>query len=187
MKLQSLYYSKLYKKRETKNSNTNFFKDSINKISDEDKGKCEGNLTEYECGLSLKNMKNNISPGSDGITTEFYKIFWNDIKTYLIQSFNFSLQNGELTDLQKQGVITLLPKSGKNYFILDNWRPISLLNVDYKIATKAIADRLKQILPSIISSQQTGFIKGRYIGENVRLLFDILDYVNDQDLPSLLF
>ena len=97
------------------------------------------------------------------------------------------MQTGELTDFQKQGIITLLPKSGKNSFILDNWRPISLLNVDYKIATKAIADRIKQILPSIISSQQTDFIKGRYIGENVRLIFDILDHVNDQDLPSLLF
>ena len=97
------------------------------------------------------------------------------------------MQIGELTDLQKQGIITLLPKSNKNTFLLENWRPISLLNVDYKIATKAIADRLKQILPSIISSQQTGFIKGRYLGENVRLFFDMLDYVNDHNLPSLLF
>ena len=61
-------------------------------------------------------MKNNKSPGSDGITTEFYKIFWNDIKTYLINSLNYSLQNSELTDLQKQGIITLLPKSGKYSF-----------------------------------------------------------------------
>ena len=59
---------------------------------------------------------------------------------------------------------------------MENWRPISLLNVDYKIATKAIANRMKLILPSIISHQQTGFIKGKYIGENIRLLFDVLEY-----------
>ena len=133
-------------------------------------------------------MKNNKSPGSDGITNEFYKIFWNEIKTYLINSLNYSLQNHELTDLQKQSIITLLPKSGKDSFsFIENLRPISLLNVEYKIAINAIADKIEQVLPSIISSQQTGFIKGRYIGENVRLLFDILDHINENDLSSLLF
>ena len=81
-------------------------------------------------------MKNQKSPGSDGITTEFYKIFWNDIKEYYIKSINFSFQNGEITELQKQSIITLLPKNGK-----DNL-PISLLNVDYKITAKAIANRI---------------------------------------------
>ena len=77
-------------------------------------------------------MKNNKSPGSDGITTEFYKLFWNDIKLYLLNSLNYSLQTGNLTDLQKQGIITLIPKSGKEMCHLENWRPISLLNVDYR-------------------------------------------------------
>ena len=101
MQMQSSFYTNLYKKRVIKDSSYNFFNNSINKISEHEKNKCEGNLTEYECGLSLKDMKNNKSPGSDGITTEFYKLFWNDIKTYLINSLNYSLQNGELTELQK--------------------------------------------------------------------------------------
>ena len=100
MSLQSTFYSNLYKKREIKESNYNFFNNSINKISIEERNKCEGFLTEYECGLSLKNMNNNKSPGSDGITTEFYKLFWNDIKKYLINSLNYSLQNGELTEFK---------------------------------------------------------------------------------------
>ena len=156
-------------------------------ISEADKIKCEGILTEYECFISLKNMQNNKSPGSDGITTEFYKLFWNDIKIYLINSLNYSLQIGELTELQKQGVITLLPKPGKDINKLENWRPISLLNVDFKIATKAIANRIKPTLTTIISQAQTGFIKGRYIGENIRLLFEILDYIDENELPALLF
>ena len=114
-------------------------------------------------------MKNNKSPGSDGLTTEFYKIFWKHIKTYIINSFNYSLKIGELTELQKQSIITLLPKPNKDTLLLENWRPISLLNVDYKIATKTIANRVKKVLHSIINTSQTGFIKGRYIGGNVRL------------------
>ncbi len=119
-------------------------------------------------------MKNNKSPGSDGLTVEFYKIFWNDIKQYYIDSINFSLANGTLTEMQKQGVITLIPKKDSNLEILTNWRPISLLNVDYKIATKAIANRIKKVLPNIINSSQTGFLKGRYIGENIRTIFEAM-------------
>ncbi len=102
-------------------------------------------------------MQNNKSPGSDGITIEFYKIFWNE--THLINSLNYSFNNENLTTLQKQGIISLIPKPGKNLESLSNWRPISLLNNDYKIATKSIANRIKKILPSTISKSQSGFIK----------------------------
>jgi len=90
-------------------------------------------------------MQNNKSPGSDGITIEFYKIFWNDIKTHLIYSLNYSYNNENLTTLQKQGIISLIPKPGKNLESLSNWRPISLLNNDYKIATKSIAKQNTKI------------------------------------------
>ena len=112
-------------------------------------------------------MKNNKSPGSDGITTEFYKIFWNDIKKFYIDSLNHSYQCGALTELQNQSIISLIPKSDKDTSILENWRPISLLNVDYKIATKTIANRLKKVLPKLIHDSQTGFLKGRNINENI--------------------
>ncbi len=115
------------------------------------------------------------SPGSDGLTTEFYKMYWNEIKQYYVDSINFSFENGSLTELQKQGIITLLPKKDKNALIIDNWRPISLLNVDYKIATKVIANRIKNVLNSLIDANQTGFLKGRYIGENVRTIIELIE------------
>ena len=70
---------------------------------------------------------------------------------------------------------------------MTNWRPISLLNVDYKIATKAINNRIKKVLPNIISHEQSGFIKGRYIGENVRVIFDIIEHLEETNEPGLLF
>ena len=105
----------------------------------------------------IKRNENNKSPGSDRITTEFYKIFWNDIKKFYIYSLNHSYQCGALTELQNQSIISLISKSDKDTSILENWRPISLLNVDYKIATKTIANRLKKVLPKLIHDSQNCF------------------------------
>ena len=183
-----LFYSNLYAKKEQDPTNYDLFFENLEaKLKEDEKELCEGNLTEYECANALKDMQNNKSPGSDGITTEFYKIFWNDIKRYLLKSLNYAYTEGEISELQKQSLITLLPKPEKDTTLLKNWRPISLLNIDYKIASKAIANRIKTVLPKIISESQTGFMKGRYIGENKRLLEEILDHVEDSNNPCLLF
>ena len=181
------FYAKLYKKQEYGETSTEFFDDEIPKLSEENRSKCEGILTEYECESALMQMNNGKSPGSDGITIEFYKQFWDCIKKYVVNSLNYSYDKGELSTLQSQSLITLLPKPEKDISFIKNWRPISLLNTDYKIATKAIANRIKQILPTIIDDTQTGFMKDRYIGENVRILEELLDYVENEDKPCLLF
>ena len=181
------FYEKLYSKKEQINSTIDFFDNSLPKLSENDRNSCEGILTEQECVKAIKEMKNQKSPGSDGITTEFYKLFWNEIKEHFLKSINFSFQKQELTELQKQSIITLLPKPGKDTTLLENWRPISLLNVDYKIATKVIANRIKNVLPKLIHESQTGFMKGRYIGENIRLIFETLEHVDDHKLPGILF
>ena len=131
-------------------------------------------------------MKNRKSPGLDGYTTEFYKFFWNDISDFLIKSYNFSLEKGTFSTSQTQGLITCIPKEGKSKFNLKNWRPITLLNVDIKIASAALANRIKPFLKSIISETQQGFIKGRYIGECTRLIFDLIEKVEEEDIPGLL-
>ena len=91
---------------------------------------------------NFEGNKNQKRQSSDGITTEIYKIFWNDIKENYIRYINVSFHNGELKELQKQSIITLLPNDGKDNLLLENWRPISLLNVDYKITAKAISNRI---------------------------------------------
>ena len=109
-------------------------------------------------------MQNNKRPGSDGITTEFYKVFWSDIKSYYVKSLNYSFENGDMTVMQKQGLISLLPKNNNDLGNLNNWRPLTLLNTDYKLVTKTISNRIKKYISHIIENSQTGFIKGRYIG-----------------------
>lgn len=79
---------------------------------------------------------------------------------------------------QRRGIISLIPKKSKDKTILENLRPISLLNVDYKILTKVIAKRIENVLPTLINLDQTGYVKGRYIGENIRLIYDLIHYTD---------
>ena len=104
----------------------------------------EGKLTYEEAGNTLKHMSNNKSPGSDGFSSEFFKIFWNKLGHFVVRSLNYGYEVSELSSTQKQGIITCIPKEGKPKQYLKNWRPISLLNVVYKIGSGSIAARLKK-------------------------------------------
>ena len=158
-----------------------FFPDGNNLILNEQEQKhCEGLLTASECLESLKSMESNKSPGSDGLPAEFYKVFWNDINQYLSNALNCAYTKGLLSITQRRGLITLIPKKNKPTNLLTNWRPITLLNCDYKIATKSIASRIRKVLPKIINNDQTGFLKGRFIGENIRLIDSIINFTNTE-------
>ncbi len=76
----------------------------------------------------------------------------------------------------KQGVICLIPKPKKDTLLLDNWRPVSLLNNDYKLFALIFTKRFKFVLNSIIDENQSGFMKNRHIFNNIRLVFDLIDY-----------
>ena len=147
--------------------NSLFTGDMIKTLDDEQKESCKGLLTVKECKEVLKNFSKNKSQGSDGLTAEFYSFFWDMLSDTMVNSFNYGFQKGELTISQRQSIIRLIPKKDKNLSRLKNWRPISLLNLDYKIATKALALRLKKVLPSIISDAQNGYMEGRFIGKNI--------------------
>lgn len=169
------FYQKLYSENDDIVPPNNIF-DNIMKLSPDLSEQCEGILSENECKIALESMKLGKSPGNDGLTTDFYRKFWPEIHQTLISSLNYSYDKGELSTSQKQAVITLLSKQGKDRNLLSNWRPISLMNVDYKIASKAIANRLKNVLPNIIHLSQTGFVKNRLMGDTVRVLCDVIDY-----------
>ena len=79
-----------------------------------------------------------------------------------------------------------MKKKGKDRTLIENWRPISLVNVDAKIISKVMATRIKNVLPHIIHCNQTGYVKDRYIGERVRSIFDIMEYTENENIPGLL-
>ena len=131
-------------------------------------------------------MCNNKSPGNDGLTAEFYKFFWADLKDPLFDSYKYSRIVGELSTSQRQAIIKLIEKKDKDKRYIENWRPISLLNIDTKILSKSIATRLIPVLPSVISSDQTAYVKGRYIGEGIRLISDVLEVSKNLNLPGFI-
>ena len=131
-------------------------------------------------------MQNSISPGSGGKTVEFYKMFWTSIRELVHESFTYAYEQGNLSIDQKRGVIKLLPKQGKILTSLKNWRPISLLNTDYKILAHVLAQRLQKVLPTIISKDQNGYIQGRFIGCNIRTILDMIHVSQNETFSTLI-
>ena len=90
-------------------------------------------------------------------------------------SITKSYQNGELIISQRQAVIKLIEKRDKDKKLIKNWRPISLLNINTKLISKLLAERLKKVLPSLIFKNQTAYVKGRFMSEGGRLISNILE------------
>ena len=124
-------------------------------------------MTSNKCAKALETFQLNKAPGNDGIPIEFYKTFWSLISEPFIRCANECFERGEMSSSQKQAVITLIEKKGKDRSFLENWRPISLVNVDAKIMSKGLTTRIKNVLPDIIHHNQSGFVKDCYIGETV--------------------
>ena len=70
---------------------------------------------------------------------------------------------------------------------MKNWRPISLINIDTKIASKALGAGMENVLTSIVHFNQTAYVKDRYIGESIRLITDLLAYTEENSIGGILF
>jgi hypothetical protein len=143
-------------------------------------------LTIEEVIQAIKLLPNNKSPGSDGLTIEFYKMFWPKIGDIVYNSMLYAIENGELSIDQRRGILNLIPKKGKNITSLKNWRPISLLNSDYKILAKVFATRLQSIIKQIVSPDQSGCIKGRSTFSNIRSTMDMITHTKEMSIPGIL-
>ena len=167
---------------------TFFERENERPIHDDELSACEGALTSKECLETLREMGSEKTSGTDGLPVEFYKVFWKDISNTLISALNYAYEIGKLSITQRRGItgIKLIPKKDAEHFFIKNWRPLTLLNSDYKTAAKSIANRLKPFLPNLINYDQTGFIRGRFIGENICLIQSVIGYAKENNIPGLL-
>ena len=181
------YYTILYSKREQTYDLESFLEGiTMPKLTKEQKELCDKPITKTECLSALQSMTNNKSPGYDGLTVEFYKQCWPLVGELLIECYVECFHAGALSTTQSRGIITLLYKKNDPQ-LLKNWRPISLLCIDYKILAHVLSNRLKIVLPSIICSDQVGYIKGRRAAEVIRLIQDIYDYILKHDMPGAVY
>jgi hypothetical protein len=131
---------------------------SSKKVPENMKQNFESNLTSEELDEALRTMRNKSAGGPDGFSVKFIKRFWSFFRIPLTNYSSYCVQNGTLTDNFKCASIKIIPKKG-DLRLIKNWRPISLLNVMYKIIAKALNNRLKKAAPCIISRSQKGFIE----------------------------
>lgn len=179
------YYKELYTEHQL-NATDSIKECNFKTINDADKEMCDSKISIEECAQALKQLPNNKSPGSDGFTTEFYKFFWISIKDLVYESYCYAMDVGELSIEQRRGILTLIPKMNRDNRYLKNWRPISLLNCDYKILTKLLAKRLQTVMQSIVDDDQSGYIKDRFIGENIITTANVMHYMNSTNKPGII-
>src|SRR5690606_4641750 len=152
----------------------------ITTFSQED---CDKDFTGDELFQQLKRMHHNKSPGIDGLPSEWYKMFWNLVEFFLVRIANDLLRGKRMSASMEIARITLLHKKNDPADI-KNYRPISLLCVDYKIITSALSSRLLNALSNIIHPAQQGFLPGRNIKDNIMLMDSIIHHCNHYKVPA---
>ena len=154
-------------------------------LTDYEREICEGLFTLNELSAALRGLQTGKTPGSDGLSTEFYLCFWDDLGELLLSVLNESFHAGSLAKSQYEGLLRLIYKKDERR-LPKNWRPISLLNTDYKLASKIITERLKKVMSSIVHQDQTCGVLGRTIFSNLHLVRDVLDFIAKTDEPAIL-
>ncbi|PIK34638.1 reverse transcriptase [Apostichopus japonicus] len=144
-------------------------------LNDEDIESLEKPITLDEIKIALSLASNNKSPGIDGLPYEFYSSFLDMLGEDLLGVYNNIFKTGTMSMSQRTGIVTLLPKKGDKTDPT-NWRPISLLNTDYKLISKVLQIRMSKVLPTIVNEHQTCSVPGRSIHDNMFIIRDIIDY-----------
>ena len=179
------FYSKLYSCVEIDVDKMNELLAFNDKTVDEDQKEfCDADVDEQEIRTALWEMSCNKSPGSDGLTVEFYRHFYTFLKDILIEIFRSIHEEKTLSRSMKSGVLNLIYKKKGDKRLLKNYRPISLLQVDYKIIARVMANRFKKVLPSLVSENQSCCVLGKDIADTICNIRDIIDLVEKDELEG---
>ena len=183
LKVQRQYYANLYDIDKdvsfTLENNTNI------KVPTNIREQQETQITMEDLQEAIKGMNNNKTPGQDGLPIDFYKVFWEQLKTPFFQMVQQVYREKTLHPTARKGILNLIPKANKDTRHVKNLRPITLLNTDYKIIEKSIANKMIPALEHIIHRDQRGFMKNRRISVNIRKMLDIMHEAEKQDLEAV--
>ena len=172
LKEQHKFYSDLY----TSDPNIHFTlknDDPDTQLSQEDRERLDQPISIRELNEAMKSFKPNKTPGNTGLTAEFFQFFWAKLVHVYLDVINLAKKRGHLHASARRGIIALIPKKGRNPNKLAQWRPLTMLNLSYKILAKVLALRMKSVYPDLISNAQAGFMEGRQISSTIRTVIDI--------------
>ena len=176
------YYQKLYEADPT--VNFVLVNDTGVRVRDSCVTKLRNIISVDECKQSVDSLKLCKTPGCDGLSAEFYQFFWKEIESLYMDCIYAAFDTKKLHDSALKGIISLIPKKDKDLRYIKNWRPLTMLNTDYKILATALANRIKTILDYLIAEDQTGFMAGRQISCTIRKVNDLVHLGNYTNTPG---
>ena len=148
------FYTELYKHAPTSTTAQDFLLSNLPSLDSNDSETCDRPISVDELDQAVKQLNRNKTPGLDGLTCEFYQCFWPLLKNDFYQVLQECIEQKCLPLSIRRAVISLLPKKG-DLLEISNWRPVSLLNTDYKIIAKVLANRLKSVINDVVQEGQS--------------------------------
>ncbi|KAJ8358364.1 hypothetical protein AAFF_G00013210 [Aldrovandia affinis] len=180
------YYAELFSRRACDPGAEAALLDCVSaRLESEEAQSMEADVSLEEVREALLSLRDGRSPGHDGLPKEFYNAFWELIGPDLLEVYRALLERGSLSASMRKGVLALLFKGGDRTD-LANWRPLTLLTVDYKVLAKVLVIRLRRVMGALVSRDQTCGVPGRSCAWNLVLLRDVLDWVVERNLPLAL-
>ena len=174
------YYKDLYGKEATDNDIQETYLQYVRKIRDDDRDFIDEDITMIDIRKALNEMNENSAPGPNGLTVKFYKTFFTELAPLLVKMIDRAINGEGLSKELKQSHITLLPKDSGDPLLTKNYRPISLLNIEYKLITKVLANKISPFLESVVNPDQAAAIKNRNIQNHTHLIRDIITIAHDR-------
>lgn len=182
------YYKKLYAQPMVNNKvQMDLLLESLNlqRVTEEQNMALTAEITAEEINTAISKLKANKSPGTDGYTSEWYKSLRESLIPLLWNAFNWVLKEGEIPYSWREAIISVIPKEGKDKLECSSYRPVSVLNQDYRLFTAILARRIEKSLPEIIHLDQTGFIRQRRAQDNIRRTLHVMQHIIEKRVEAI--